>query len=252
MSLINVNPTLEVLERIKHLFSVKHVLFVLMHKRQLEKSVKCVYGQGIDASTYLQKFIHLECALPKDIGTLQSSDYGKYCRLLYRLHELKLEHDEHSFLESIIILSRHYELSLRQLERVFTHVTIYYSSIEKQTFRNPYLVPFLAIFKVRFAELYDRLKKGAISFNEFYPLTKLPAIIFPREQTPTTDERQLLKIGMWLKLCLLPYLEYANMRKDDPIISLEEHLFPYSLERQEIIPFLSKYLDIVSMPAAQD
>ena len=56
---------LSVLERIKHLFSVKNVVFVLsMKKVQLEKSICHIYG-NIDAAEYLQKFINCEITLPK-------------------------------------------------------------------------------------------------------------------------------------------------------------------------------------------
>ena len=56
----------EVLEKIKHLFLVEGVIFVLsMHHEQLEESIKKVYGQNIDAHTYLQKFIDYPTRLPK-------------------------------------------------------------------------------------------------------------------------------------------------------------------------------------------
>ena len=49
----------EIIEKIKHLFSVKNVVFILvMNMAQLEESIKSVYGQNIDAHTYLQKFIN--------------------------------------------------------------------------------------------------------------------------------------------------------------------------------------------------
>ena len=59
----------EVIEKVKHLFSVQKVVFVLvMHRNQLEEAVKSVYGQNIDAHTYLQKFINIETSLPKRNG----------------------------------------------------------------------------------------------------------------------------------------------------------------------------------------
>ena len=61
-------PTFAVdaVEKIKHLFSVPNVVFVLvMNKIQLEQSVRIVYGQELDAHTYLQKFINLETRIPK-------------------------------------------------------------------------------------------------------------------------------------------------------------------------------------------
>ena len=57
----------EILEKIKHLFLVKDVIFVLsMHHEQLEESIKKIYGQNINAHTYLQKFIDYQTRLPKN------------------------------------------------------------------------------------------------------------------------------------------------------------------------------------------
>nr|WP_282103389.1 P-loop NTPase fold protein [Halomonas getboli] len=56
----------DVVEKVKHLFSVENVVFLLvMNKAQLEESIKSVYGQNIDAHTYLQKFVNIEAKLPK-------------------------------------------------------------------------------------------------------------------------------------------------------------------------------------------
>lgn len=57
---------IETLERIKHLFAVEHIVFVLgIDRGQLESSIRSVYGD-IDAQGYLQRFIDLEFALPRD------------------------------------------------------------------------------------------------------------------------------------------------------------------------------------------
>lgn len=72
------NYAVEVLEKIKHLFLVDNVVFVLsMHHEQLEESIKKVYGSNLDAHTYLQKFIDYPTRLPKANFSLDRniSDY---------------------------------------------------------------------------------------------------------------------------------------------------------------------------------
>src|SRR5690606_32386565 len=65
----------EVLEKIKHLFSVKNVVFLLvMHKQQLEEAIRSVYGANIDAHTYLQKFINVETSIPKRVADRYNND----------------------------------------------------------------------------------------------------------------------------------------------------------------------------------
>lgn len=81
---------IEMLEKIKHLFSVKNVVFILvMHKEQLEESVRCIYGQNIDAHTYLQKFINIETKLPKQISDRYTNDLKSYSIKLLQLHEIE-------------------------------------------------------------------------------------------------------------------------------------------------------------------
>lgn len=57
--------SLDLIERIKHLFSVKGVIFILvMNRGQFEKSIEKRYG-GIDSKIYLNKFIDYYLSLPK-------------------------------------------------------------------------------------------------------------------------------------------------------------------------------------------
>ena len=56
---------IEMLDRIKHLFDVPNIIFVLsIDKSQLEASTAAVYGEKINAPEYLRRFIDIEYALP--------------------------------------------------------------------------------------------------------------------------------------------------------------------------------------------
>ena len=57
---------LDLIESIKHLFSVPNITFVLvMNRTQLEEAVRSEYGSGVDAARYLQKFVSIWSSLPK-------------------------------------------------------------------------------------------------------------------------------------------------------------------------------------------
>jgi len=57
--------TIELLETIKHIFSVPGVVFVLaIDREQLENSLRSVYGSDLDTNGYLARFIDLEYMLP--------------------------------------------------------------------------------------------------------------------------------------------------------------------------------------------
>ncbi|WP_394807632.1 P-loop NTPase fold protein [Nitrosomonas sp.] len=56
----------QIIERIKHLFDVPNLVFVLLLNRtQLENAIQGVYGPNTDAATYLRKFVNLFLRLPK-------------------------------------------------------------------------------------------------------------------------------------------------------------------------------------------
>ncbi|MCW2105894.1 UNVERIFIED_ORG: putative KAP-like P-loop ATPase [Rahnella aquatilis] len=75
--------SLEILEKIKHVFSAKNFIFILsMNRDQFEKTIIKKYGE-IDASLYLSKFITHWFTLPKDPETqIKRSSLSKYCEHL--------------------------------------------------------------------------------------------------------------------------------------------------------------------------
>ena len=116
---------LNLMEKIKHLFSVKHIVFLLvMNKEQLEQSVRCLYGPNIDARTYLQKFINIECKLPRNVNDRFGNDYTKYCKTLLELHELDTGGDPRYLQEYMELLARGLKFTLRDLQRCYTNLVL--------------------------------------------------------------------------------------------------------------------------------
>jgi hypothetical protein len=57
---------IELLERIKHIFDIPNVIFVLgIDRKQLGHSIKSVYGQDMDVEGYLHRFIDINFILPE-------------------------------------------------------------------------------------------------------------------------------------------------------------------------------------------
>ena len=60
---------IELLETVKHLFSVTGVIFVIsIDKLQLANSIQAVYGANFDANKYLERFIDITLTLPLAIS----------------------------------------------------------------------------------------------------------------------------------------------------------------------------------------
>jgi hypothetical protein len=170
---------LDVIEKIKHFFSTKNIVFVLvMNTEQLQSSVRRLYGEAINASAYLQKFINLECQLPKNEDRT-ASDHNKYCDHLYKAHDLKITDDEDTLQYSMQILSEALDLSLRDLEKCYSALTLYYASVTENAYSNSLVTAFLVILKINFPSIYNQLKKnelgyeGLIAKQELIPNTQI-------------------------------------------------------------------------------
>jgi KAP family P-loop domain len=229
-------------EKIKHLFSVENIVFVLvMHKVQLEESVRCVYGQNIDASTYLQKFITVECTLPKNLDKYKADDYMTYCQRLSKLHELGEFDAAGNLVRPLAILAKHMILSLRQIERVFTVISIFLGAWGKNVQPLLPVVAVLAITKVLNPKLYIALKTNSSSWKDVDEFIK-----FPNEDKPDGESRVLSYIGQWVKYCVFTDTEYNALDKEDQVREFEKILF--TMDRHEIMPICCHYMDLGKVP----
>lgn len=230
----------EVIEKIKHLFLVKNVVFVLvMHKAQLEESVKCVYGENIDAHTYLQKFITIESVIPKQTGDRYSNDLSIYCKKLYLLHELETWEDKSSLIESIEILSNHFSLSLRQLEKVFTNLALFYGSVSERHLRISPIISFLAVIKVIKPVVFNKLLHKKISYNELCSETNL--LSFDEE---SENNRNLHWLLMWVKYSILTEEEFQQVDSESKIHRFGESHWRYSVDREELMVIFAKKMSM--------
>ena len=120
------------LERVKHLFNVQHIVFVLgIDLVQFARSLRNVYGIDFDADNYLHRFIDFEFKLPPP-------SYGNYIDMLmdqYGFAQYLCEPGDmrnrdaakltiQEFKGIALYLSDRYELSLRALERVIRNVAL--------------------------------------------------------------------------------------------------------------------------------
>ncbi|WP_104024365.1 KAP family P-loop NTPase fold protein [Vibrio hyugaensis] len=128
---------LDLLENIKHLFSVSGITFLLvMNRKQLEESVKCRYGSGIDSVTYLQKFINVWLSLPRSSGKYQQDDGAEYLKTSLGLMAEGSRIYNDTSAQMLRSLVKHLKPSFRDIERMLT----YFSLIENS--RNEPMVDF--------------------------------------------------------------------------------------------------------------
>lgn len=134
-----------VLERIKHLFDIPNVVFVLsVNKEQLGYAIQGYYGSvNIDANNYLRRFIDIEYSLPRPNG----DDFCKYLYDLYGFDEIfnhkerkqyhEFSSDGDSFQSMAKILLSFSKIDLRTADKIFAHTRLALMEFSN----NSYIVP---------------------------------------------------------------------------------------------------------------
>lgn len=148
---------IELLERIKHLFCVPNLVFVVgADIRQLGKSIKAVYGD-ISARDYLHRFFEVEVKLPK-------ADKLSFVYMLW--DELKLEEalrvrgvhlaDQRSTVENFAKLIRYRNITLRQIEKCVRTYALLSTSSKNYSCRWALLAAIAVVLNVTDEEAYRK------------------------------------------------------------------------------------------------
>lgn len=226
---------LALIERIKHLFATPNVSFLLLvNMAQLENYVKTVYGADVDARNYLHKFITLSTKLPKNVLGRYNNNYFKYFQRLVEHYGIDLER---GFDDILIPLFQHYGFTLREVERCFSILALYYSQLRKGRLTIGAAIAFLSVMRVRDSPLFNELAEGQLSYESLAEKTDIEGVDatgdlgFPKSYVVTL-----------LKFLLLTDNQYNKLGKDDDIRGHEEFLFSYGCERKRVIPFFCEEL----------
>ena len=154
---------LNLLETIKHFYSVKNVNFILVtNMKQLENTVQRVYGAS-DSGNYLEKFYDLKFSLNN--RNQETRDISNSVFYVKELMGGAQELDHIEYLKYLIINNN---IELRTCERLvslFNIVNLLNKNLPKLLFiRN--LSYYLCFLKIIDNDLYCRLRDKKVSFNE--------------------------------------------------------------------------------------
>ncbi|MBU2610385.1 MAG: KAP family NTPase [Chloroflexi bacterium] len=155
------------LERIKHLFNVEGVNFILaVDREQVAHSIRSIYGQNMDADGYLRRFIDFSIHLP-----LPTTE--KFCQFLFeRFHmsevfegrRKKVEEQDH-FIRTFTQLANSYKFSPRVIEQCFTEMNLILRTTPSNTQLFPEMLAFLVAFKAHKPETYSLLRGNLTPTN---------------------------------------------------------------------------------------
>lgn len=151
---------IQLLERIKHLFDQAGVVFVLsLDREQLCHSIRAVYGEGLDASGYLRRFIDVEYVLAKP----DSKSYIEQLKESFGLVEYfqarekygDLRYDWEHIASTLGWLADKFNLTLRDIEQLFARINLVLRATPENVFVYPALLAFLLVLRDKRPELYQ-------------------------------------------------------------------------------------------------
>ncbi len=194
------NYAIELLEKIKHLFNVDRVIFVLsIDKEQIGHSIKSLYGAGFGVNGYLKRFINLEYSLPEP-------NAEAFCR--YLLEQFQLENyfsnshaDKEKAVEVCSKLFALFGLSLREQESCFTRLRIAIEMIARNSKFSFYALCFLIGLKEANLDLYKAFIRREVSHEEVleYMRSKPGGSEFFQDGTGANIEAIILVFGCNIK-----------------------------------------------------
>lgn len=238
---------IELLERIKHLFSVDGIVFVLaLDREQLSHSIKTVYGNNMDAQGYLARFFDLEYQLP-------DPPWKKVVNHLLEFYGVKdivgqrnaNRSDEYEQIEATLVgLAPRFSLSVRDAEKCISRLNIVLRSTELHKPVFPLLLSALLLMRIKDHETYRKFvtqnpEKG------FEFLTYLHSKSEAQEVFNRRFEGQLEFLVKWGFMSQSELVEEINSgaydRRGVDNAILQE---VFTSERAPIIPYLARLLDI--------
>lgn len=164
----------EVLEQIKHFFSVSGIVFVLsIDKKHLGSAVKGFYGsEQINSEEYLRRFIDLEYSIPIPPNKL----FNEYLYEYYQFNDFFSSSERKKFpdfnddgkvlLKIADVLFTKSDITLRQQERVFALTRLILCSFNNDEFTFPHLLFILVYLKTMRNEVFQKIERNAYSMQE--------------------------------------------------------------------------------------
>ena len=168
------NYSVEVLEQIKHFFSVSGIVFVLsIDKKQLGNAVRGYYGsEFLDSDEYLRRFIDLEYILP-------APSTKQFCGYLYKYFELDKFYETQRRLQFqefrtdvstlLTVASQLFESSntnLRKQEKTFALIQIVTKALGTNTYSFPALLVMLVYIKQFHPDFYSNIVLRKLSYKD--------------------------------------------------------------------------------------
>ena len=211
------NPhfAVKILERIKHLFDIPNIIFVLsICKEQIEYAIQGYYGSNnIDAVNYLRRFIDIEFTLPKP-------DSEQFCNYLYEYYNFghifsnekrqqyrDFQYDEESFKRIASSLIDKSKLDLRTIDKIYVHTRLALYTFAENEELVPDVFFFLCFLKITDFSLYNDIENHTYTVQQL--LTKLEDFL---PNSLLRKDYDYGNIARRMTFCIISLLHMYDMR----------------------------------------
>lgn len=154
----------ELLERLKHLFNIEGIVFVLaLDKEQIGHSLRSIYGTGMDVDGYLRRFIDRDYRLPEPLAE-------GFCNLLFIKFGFPsyfasrsgrdARYDREQLIKTFSRLASIFGFSLRTQEQCFSQLSVVFRTTPPDYNLYPILLSFLIALKAANPKLYIAFTTG--------------------------------------------------------------------------------------------
>ncbi|HTF16624.1 MAG TPA: P-loop NTPase fold protein [Chryseolinea sp.] len=170
------NYSVEVLEQVKHFFSVPGIVFVLsIDKKHLASAVTGFYNStNINTEEYLRRFIDLEYSIPQP----SNRDFCNYLYGYFGLDEYFTESraqrypevgsDAPTLLETAYILFDTHAGTLRQQENIFAQSRLILSTFKEDQYTFAPLLFALIFVKTMKNDLFQKIQNNKLTCQSLY------------------------------------------------------------------------------------
>lgn len=151
------------LERIKHLFDVENVVFILaLEANQLSKTISALYGlDEVHASIYLRKFIDMEYSLPEP----SLDTFADYLFAEYNLHDLNSPIFENVNLHGLFSkLSSIFGMSLRDMSQAASQLAAIVRCYNIDWATTYAAIPYIFL-KREYADIYKEMQNNIVTWG---------------------------------------------------------------------------------------
>ena len=161
----------ELIEKIKHVFSVPGVHFVLSaHLPQLAKIFQNTHGLGDEehALVYLEKFYDVRVKFPAPLyyRNTTTKSYIEHLWFQLNLLPMDLHNTRVDFRESLECIFQRRQVSLRTIEKIMTNIALYYAGASTGGYENVVLVAGVCCIRHYEPELYEKIALANVTWEE--------------------------------------------------------------------------------------